>query len=97
MIYNMIKKFQCSPDKLDFWIEEFISDKVHSRSFQCGSISPTLFCINDSFPIINNRVIHMYNDFSTVFGWRDVMSQKLQDYPANIEKCKRLIAEILRG
>ena len=94
MIYDMIKKFQSSPDKLNLWIAEFISDKVRSRSFQCGSISPILFCINDSFPIVNNRVIHTYNDFATMFGWRDVMSQKLQDYPANIEKCKRLVAEI---
>ncbi len=94
MIYELARKFQKSPDKLEQWIKEFVSDKVHSRSFQCGSITPVLFCINDSYPLVNNRIIHTYNEFATVFGWNDTMSQKLENYPHNIQKCKKLIATL---
>lgn len=94
MIYDLTRKFQESPDKLDKWIREFTSDKIHSRMFQCGSISPILFCINDSHPVVNNRVIHTYNDFATLYGWDDVMSQKLEYYPDNVKKCKKLVSEL---
>src|SRR5206468_7759507 len=59
---------------------------------QCGSMSPILFCINDKFPIVNNRVIYTYNDFSSMFGWDDIMSKKLDNYLPNVEKCKKLIS-----
>lgn len=91
MIYELASKFQKDPSKLNLWIKEFISDKIHSRSFQCGSISPILFCINDSFPVVNNRVIHTYNEFATIFGWNDIMSQKLENYLDSVQKCKKLI------
>jgi hypothetical protein len=80
MIYSLTKKFQESPQNLQQWIEEFTSDRVHSRSRQCGSISPILFCINDKFPIVNNRVIYTYNDFASMFDWDDIMSKKLDNY-----------------
>jgi len=50
MIYGLASNFQKSHDKLDQWIKDFTSDKTYSRMIQCGSISPILFCINDSFP-----------------------------------------------
>jgi len=92
MIYTLVKGFQTSPDQLQDWINDFISDKTHSRNFQCGSISPILFCLNDSFPVINNRVIHTYNEFANALDWDDVMYRKLEVYPENIQKCKRLIS-----
>ncbi len=94
MIYGLANKFQKSPDKLDTWIKEFISDKIHSRMIQCGSITPIIFCINDSFPVVNNRVRHTYNEFATVFGWNDIISQKLEHYLDNVGKCKKLIAAL---
>ncbi|QLH08562.1 GmrSD restriction endonuclease domain-containing protein [Candidatus Nitrosotenuis sp. DW1] len=94
MIYGLSKKFQQNPEKMDKWIEEFVSDKVHTRMIQCGSITPIIFCINDSFPLINNRVIHTYNEFSTIFGWNDTMSQKLEHYLDNVEKVKKFITAL---
>lgn len=94
MIYSLAKKFQNEPESLDKWIEEFVSDKVHTRMIQCGSITPIIFCINDSFPLVNNRVIHTYNEFSTIFGWNDNMSQKLEHYLDNVSKVKKLIAAL---
>ena len=91
MIYDLASKSQKEPDKLGQWIEEFVSDKIHTRMIQCGSISPILFCINDSFPVINNKIIRTYKEFSIAFGWDDKMSQKFESYIANIEKCKKLI------
>jgi hypothetical protein len=64
MIYSLVKKFQESPDKLSRWINEFTSNKVYSRSIQCGPITPILFCINDNYPVINNRIVYTYNDTS---------------------------------
>ena len=94
MIYNLLQKFQQNPEKLPELIDEFTSDRVHSRSFQSGSISPLLFCINDSFPLINSRVMHTYNDFSSNFDWNDIMSPKLDKYVDNIKKCNKLISFI---
>jgi hypothetical protein len=63
MIYYLTSNFQRDPSQLDNWIKQFTSDEIHSRKFQCGSITPILFCLNDRFPIINNRVIRAFNDF----------------------------------
>ena len=80
MVYSLAKKFQESPGSLRKWIGEFTLDRIHSRSIQCGSISPILFCINDNFPIVNNRVIYTYNDFASVFGWDDIMPNVEKSY-----------------
>jgi len=91
MIYSLARNFQKEPEKIEQWIKEFVSDKVHSRMIQCGSISPIFFCINDLYPVINNKIIRTYRDFSRAFGWGNKMSQKLENYVDNVEKCKKLI------
>ncbi|HEX9677940.1 DUF262 domain-containing protein, partial [Nitrososphaera sp.] len=91
MVYSLAHRFQQEPDKLKVWIKEFISERTHSRSLQCGSISPILFCINDSYPLVNNRIRHTYKELSRMLNWDDTMSQKLEDYPDNIQKCNKLI------
>lgn len=90
-IYNLIYNFQKEPEKIKEQIEKFTSNKRYTRMIQCGSISPILFCINDSYPVINNKIIRTYRDFSQAFGWGDKMSQKLTDYVDNLGKCKKLI------
>jgi uncharacterized protein with ParB-like and HNH nuclease domain len=89
---SLLEIFRESPENLQKWINEFTSDKIHSRSIQCGSISPVLFCINDKFPIVNNRVINTYNEFSSIYGWNDIMSKKLDNYLTNVDKCHKLIS-----
>jgi hypothetical protein len=91
LVYDLVTKFKRSPHQLSDWIQEFISDKVHSRGLQCGAISPILFCINSTFPIVNNRVVHTYNDFANALSWNDTMSPKLDEYIKNIDKCNKLI------
>jgi hypothetical protein len=92
LINSLAKKFQDSPEKLQEWITEFTSDSIHSRSLQCGSISPILFCINDKFPIVNNRVIYTYNELASIYDWEDIMSKKLDKYLTNVDKCHKLIS-----
>ncbi len=91
MIFTLAEKFQKEPENLKIWIEEFVSDSTRSRNLQCGSITPILFCINDSFPLINNSIKRTYKDFAYYQGWDDRISQKLADYMNNIPKCERLI------
>ena len=91
MIFSLAKKCEMYPEKLRQWIEEFTANEIYSRNLQCGSITPILFCINDSFPIINNRIIRTYNEFSDDQGWGDSMSQKLVNYFDNIPKCQKLM------
>lgn len=91
MIYSLAHRFQNNPEKLDKWINEFVSDRRLSKGFQCGAISPILFCVNDSYPLINNRIRHTYNEFSKTMHWGDKMSQKLEDYIDNIRKCEKMI------
>jgi len=91
MIYNLSHDFQKSPNELKQHIKKFTSDKRLCRNLQTGSITPILFCINDNFPVINNRVRYTYEDFSLTEGWNDKISQKIDDYPDGIEKCQKLI------
>lgn len=92
-IFSLAENFQREPEKLEKWIEEFTSDGIYSRSLQCGSITPILFCIDDSdsFPLINNKVIDTYKIFADKLDWGDTISQKLENYMDNIPKCKKLI------
>lgn len=90
-IYNLAHDFQKEPQNIEQQIDEFTSNKRYTRMIQCGSISPILFCINDVYPVINNKIIRTYRDFSHAFGWGDKMSQKLMDYTDNLKKCKKLI------
>jgi hypothetical protein len=93
-VYTLVKKFQDSPENLETWIRDFTSDKVYSRGFQCGAISPILFCINDSFPVINKTVIESYNDFAHILNLDEIASPKLDGYIGNMKKCKELMASL---
>lgn len=93
-LFRLADEFARSPDSIKNAIQEFTKNKQYSRGFQCGSITPILFCINDSFPIVNNRVIHTYNDFATFLNWNDNLHQKLDYYLDNVDKCRRLIADL---
>ena len=94
IIYDLIEKFQKDPNNLDKWIKEFTANKNYIRMIQAGVLSPILFCINDSFPLVNNRVRRTYKEFSSHFGWDDKMSRKMEDYLDTIEKCKKLIKQL---
>ena len=94
MVYDLASKCQDEPNNLELWIKEFTTDKKYSRRLQCGSISPILFCVNDSFPTVNSKVVNTYNDISQELGWSDRLSSKLEDYASSIEKCRKLIGAI---
>ena len=94
MVYDLASKCQDEPNNLELWIKEFTADKKYSRRLQCGSISPILFCVNDSFPTVNSKVVNTYNDISQELGWSDRLSSKLEDYASSIEKCRKLIGAI---
>lgn len=91
MIFSLVEKSQREPEKIGQWITEFTANKIHSRRLQCGAITPILFCINDSFFLINNKIINTYKHFSEEQGWDDDISQKLEKYTDSIPKCQRLI------
>ena len=90
MIFSLSERFEREPDKLNQWIKEF-TNKDHSKGLQCGTITPILFCIDKSFPIINSQVIATYKRFSVDQGWNDKISPKLEEYPDSILKCQKLI------
>jgi predicted Mrr-cat superfamily restriction endonuclease len=93
-VYTLIKNFYDDRNSLSRSIEEFIADKIYSRGLQSGAITPILFSIDSSFPVINSRVVNTYNDFATIFGWNDTMSSKLEQYPNNIIKCRKLMESL---
>ncbi len=95
MIFTLSVKSKMEPKKIKDWIDEFTANKSYSKGFQCGLITPILFCVNGTFPIINTRVVEMYNKFSDEQGWNDKISNQLADYPDSISKCKKLV-DILR-
>ena len=90
-IFSLIDQCQEEPKNLKESVEKFIKEKQFSKGFKCGYITPVLFCINSSFPIINGKVVKVYATFSRKQGWGDKISNELKDYPENIPKCKRLM------
>ena len=92
-IYLLCRQFLENPKDLPDLIIEFTKDK-YSRRLQCGSITPILYSINDSYPLVNNRVRRTYESIMNILGKKAKISQKLKDYPANIEKIDRLMKTI---
>ena len=89
-IFSLSERSKMEPKKLKLWIKEFTNED-YSKGLQCGMITPILFCIDKSFPIINAKVIETYQKFSKNQGWNDKISSKLEEYPDNIPKCQKLI------
>ncbi|MFQ5963784.1 MAG: DUF262 domain-containing protein [Candidatus Scalinduaceae bacterium] len=92
-IYTLCIKFKENPKKMSEYIVEFTKDKYHRR-LQCGSITPILFCINDNYPIVNNRAIRTFRSIKIILGEKGKLSQKLIDYTDNIKKIDKLIAHL---
>ena len=91
LVFNLIVKFENSPERLEEFIREFTSNRL-SKALQCGSISPIFFALNQNFPIVNNRTIRTYKKLSfIVFDHPDDLNQKLEYYLANVEKVKQFI------
>ena len=90
-IFSLIDQCQKKSKNLTESVKKFIKEERFSKGFQCGTITPVLFCINDSFPIINRRVEDVYTIFSKNQGWGDKISSQLKDYSENIPRCKKLM------
>lgn len=83
-VYKFAKEFQADNSKLPELIREFTADK-YSRRIQCGTITPIIFCLNDSYPLLNYRTIKTYYWIYRFFGHKATLSSSLQDYPASIK------------
>lgn len=92
-IFDLCVNFKANPNKLSDYIQDFTKDKYANR-LQCGSISPILFCLNDSFPIVNNRTIRSFRSLQMVIGNNEKLSQKLVDYLSNVDKINDLVKEL---
>ena len=92
-IYNLCNNFMESPNKIAEFIQEFTKDK-YSRRLQCGSITPILFCLNDAYPIVNNRTIRSFRSISLIFEEKNKLSQKLDEYLNNIGQINSLVEKI---
>lgn len=89
LVYELVKRFRERPSMLAELIEEFTSSRL-SKHFQCGSLSPVFYALNQSFPIVNSKVIKTYNKIAPlILGQPDKLSQMLRDYPSNVEKLRR--------
>lgn len=69
--------------------EQFI-DSPYRHGFGTGFITPILFCLDDSFPIINSKVVKTYKYCMAQLGQRDEIDATLAKYLGNAEKVKRL-------
>lgn len=89
-IYNLAYNFKFHPENLKALIDDFTKDK-YSRALQCGSISPILFCLNDKYPVVNNRTIRAFRSIARLLGLKEETHQKLKEYPENIAKINKLV------
>ena len=92
-IYDLCLKFKENPKRLSELIDDFTKDK-YSRRLQCGSITSILFCVNENYPIVNNRAIRTFRSIKLILGEKEKLSQKLSDYPDNIKKIDRLVEQL---
>jgi hypothetical protein len=92
-VYRLCNDFKNGPKGLSEYIDEFTKDK-YSRRLQCGSITPILFCINNDYPIVNNRTIRTFRSIKLILGEKEKLNQKLIEYPENIAKINRLVDQL---
>ena len=93
-IFNFAWDFKNNPEKLSSIIENFVADKKYSRRFQSGSLSPILFCLNDRFPVVNNRVRRSFKAVANALGIPEELDQKIEQYLESVRKIKNLISEL---
>jgi len=92
LIFKTVSEFTEHPENLETLIHTFTSNK-YSKRFQCGSITPIFFALDNKFPIVNNRQIRTYQRLSgLVLGKSDKLSPKLEDYPADIKKIQEFVS-----
>lgn len=91
--FILCDSFIKNPEKVAQLIKEFAKDK-YSRRLQCGSITPILFCLSDSYPIVNNRTIRAFRSISLILGENRKLSQKLVDYTKNIKDIEDLVKSL---
>ncbi len=89
LIFSLSRRFQDEPEKIEQWISEFAGHK-YRKGFQSGLITPVLFCIDCSFPVIDGTVVRTYNDCARINGWGR-MSARIGRYTDSREKCHKLI------
>jgi hypothetical protein len=91
LIFCLFVEFEKDANNLSKSIKKFILSD-YSKALQCGSLSPVFYSLNNKFPIINNRERRTYKTLSiSILGKRDKLSQKLEDYIANINKIRKFI------
>lgn len=90
LIFDLCKGFQDDSKKLSNLVKNFTKEK-YSWRIQCGSITPILFCINQDYPVVNNRVINTYWAIQELLGKDKNLSQKLFDYPSDVEKLTEMV------
>lgn len=88
-IFDLCYGFYKTPEKLGTLIESFSGDEKYSRSFQTGTITPILYWLNDSFPIVNNRVRRTYKSVLRQLWTKDKLYSMLSAYLEDIEKLKQ--------
>ncbi len=91
MVYDLGYNFQKEPKKLEEHIKKFTANKKLQRRLQVGSITPIFFCVNDKYPVINNRIKRTYKDFASINNWKDEIDPKIESYLDGIKKCQKLI------
>lgn len=89
-IYDLCLNFQKNPQHLERLIDEFTKDK-YARRLQCGSITPILFCLNEKYPVVNNRTIRTFRSIARMLGSKEEIHQQLREYPQNIAKINKLV------
>ncbi len=93
LIYRLASSFQEKPEDLEKYVEEYARNP-YNKGMQCGTISPILFAINDSFPLINNPVKRTYSSVSHILGHQDELGSLMKDYPQNVIKLQKFVEEI---
>jgi len=89
LVFDTAVKFEKNPDDYRKIIAEFVSNK-YSKALQCGSITPIFYSLDTKFPIVNNREIRTFKVLSgTIFPERKELSQRLENYPGNMEKIRQ--------
>lgn len=85
----LCKQLKDEPANLPLLINQFAHDK-YGRGFTCSLISPLLFCINNSCPIINATVIYTFNIINDlILSKQEKLVDSLEEYPGNISKLRQ--------
>jgi hypothetical protein len=95
LIYALLEGFQMASGSLKDLIRQFKSDTKYSKGFQSGMLSPLIFCLNDSFPVITEKTTRTYRTLAPTLNLNvKTVESRLRYYPDMVDAVSEFVKSL---